>query len=620
MRSLCVVLALVCAVHGKYTPNPHLVPPDTPATPALQFLMERYSRQDGLPRSYKDILPDGTDYWGTLTYTRVGALDYQNNVVAIDSEIAIQERTLVREGLNLYDASTWQIALSLWSLWDIAETYQRNALFSATTGGAYGVADASNKKPLNGLKAGLLNIRADSADMLYGKTKGTDLKKIPYPGNVTHYNQGTDGLPVLPPVKKGPGAFFFRMIGPNYFMTDPYVGRWSNSWKDPWPVEDPTTTWNGMGYIHWNDWKPITGENVWACMIGPLQTLMIKTGGNLTNTTCGNNDNPQPCNFSNWEGTPPAVQLGITILPALEALLSPLGALYHCPNGSQIYPPDPEEGTNVSNENNFSAYAAMKMLQAVLTNYTTGSSDEFLSYGLTTVNKIITAMDNWLDKDLLSQPSELPGGERMVYQGGHVSESGDYKPAYLNITGGLAVDCQTWGMTVMGAKRMDSSYGADTAYNVWQATKKYCGYYKNDKIAGVGYTAKLSNESVTPRTNIWSAEWSFGAVNMAQVLAGEYNEMGETDKYHDLMQDAASMYDEMTKKWPDGLQFDDGSYVYANQRFFIPWGWYSNPIGALCSTAWSVMQEQNFNPFELGGGNKPSISEYKAKYMSGGHA
>ena len=36
----------------------------------------------------------------------------------------------------------------------------------------------------------------------------------------------------------------------------------------------------------------------------------------------------------------------------------------------------------------------------------------------------------------------------------------------------------------------------------------------------------------------------------------------------------------------EGLRFPDGSYVYANKRFFIPWGWFSNPIGATCSTAW----------------------------------
>lgn len=60
--------------------------------------------------------------------------------------------------------------------------------------------------------------------------------------------------------------------------------------------------------------------------------------------------------FATFAAAPSEVQLAISILPALKALQSPLGALYHCPKGSELFPPDPQEGTNVSNENNFSAY------------------------------------------------------------------------------------------------------------------------------------------------------------------------------------------------------------------------------------------------------------------------
>lgn len=61
------------------------------------------------------------------------------------------------------------------------------------------------------------------------------------------------------------------MIGPKYAMTDPLNGDYANSFKYPSPDNDTTTPWNIAGMIHWNDWKPITGENVWGCMIGPLQ-------------------------------------------------------------------------------------------------------------------------------------------------------------------------------------------------------------------------------------------------------------------------------------------------------------------------------------------------------------
>jgi len=51
-----------------------------------------------------------------------------------------------------------------------------------------------------------------------------------------------------------------------------------------------------------------------------------------------------------------------------------------------------------------------------------------------------------------------------------------------------------------------------------------------------------------------------------------------------------------------GLMQSDGSYLYANKRFFIPWGWYANPLGATSSTGWAVFYDWMYNPFELGGG------------------
>jgi hypothetical protein len=393
-------------------------------------------------------------------------------------------------------------------------------------------------------------------------------------------------------------------------MIDPMDGNYANSWKYPWPNPDTRTTWNTYGEIHFNDWKPIIGENVWAAIMGPIQVLAIKTGGNLTNTTCGSPDaSPQlACDWKTYDTTPPPIQLAISVLPALEAMQSKLGTLFHCPWGSKIFPYDPEEGFNVSNENNSSGYAALKMLLAVLKNYTTGSSDEMLQYALTTTQKLVTGLENWFDSTLFSPAGELPDGVRLAYQGGHVNSSG-YHPVPLNDIGGIAVDCQTWGITAIGVDRIDKNYGAGFSYKVWQGTKKYAGYFKNGQLAGVGYTSLHKNSSATPDNDIWSAEWTFGAINMCQVAAQSYKEMGNTEYYTSLMADAQSMWNAITKPWPMGLQFSDGSYVYANKRFFIPWGWYSNPIGALCSTAWAVMQERNFNPFEFGGGNKPGLQK-----------
>lgn len=77
-------------------------------------------------------------------------------------------------------------------------------------------------------------------------------------------------------------------------MTDPLVGDYGASWKYPWPNNDTTTPWNIAGVIHWNDWKPITGENVWATMTGPLQVMWITNGTKLQK-------------FNDFGSAPPAV-------------------------------------------------------------------------------------------------------------------------------------------------------------------------------------------------------------------------------------------------------------------------------------------------------------------------
>jgi len=586
---------------NETTRNPHMANKTTPYPKNLQWLLNMFESGYAIPRSYNDILPNGYSYWGSQTYLSVGAFDEYGNTTELDSMIAIQERTLTRFGLNLYDAATWQIALTLWNLYDVAFIYENNILYTGTTGP--GTHDA-------GMPGGITDIRADSDEFKYGpqKTPGNALKVVNYPGNTTHF-PAVNGKPQTP-VKKGPGSFFYRMIGPHYKMNDPMSGNYGNAWKYPWPNYDSTTTWNVYGVIHFNDWKPITGENVWATMLGPLQALGLKTNNNLTNTSCGNYFRRPilQCDWKTFDTTPPPVQLGISIIPALIALQAEVGTLFHCPWGAKIFPPDPDEGANVSNENNFSGYASIDTLYWVLTNYSKGSSDPVITWALESVTNLRKGLNKWFDADsILSKTGQLPNNEQVVPQGGHYNTSG-YFPVAIDTTGGLAIDCQTWGMTVMGRERIDGKHGAGTCYKIWQTAKKYAGYYKGQTLCGVGYTDLAStNGSSIPVNTIWSAEWTFGAINMAQVLSKSYADAGNAEYAQSLMQDAQSMYDQVTQLWPQGLRFPDGSYVYANKRFFIPWGWFSNPISALCSTAWSVLAAQNCDPFHWQCGDKPAL-------------
>jgi hypothetical protein len=540
---------------------------------------------NGCPRSYSDILPTGENYWHTSIYLDVGAIDPFGNRVPLDSQIAIQERTLSRYGLNLYDGATWEIALALEGLGDIARIYEANVLYSSGTGPDEKV-------------GGIINIRADSPQYKYGANRvaGSDLPIITLPGNTSRVIS-ENGNPTDKTTKKQPGAFFYRMIGPKYTMSDPLVGDYGNTWKYPWPNNDTTTPWNIGGVIHWNDWKPITGENVWAAITGPLQVMWITNHTKLTK-------------FLTFGETPDAVQLAISILPALKALQSPLGSLYHCPLGTDMFPPDPNEESNVSNENNFSGYAALRILQEILETYTVGTADPVLIKALSDTRSLTSGLESWFAKYLLA---ESFNGYKVVYQGGHVKFTGEFEPVPINQTGGFAVDCQTWGMAVLGQERVDGWYGAGTAYNLWQATKKFAGYYDpNGQLGGVGYTIVANG-----KTNlIWSAEWTWGAIGACERLAYEYGKAGRADYAQSLTADAQSMVKLITQPikrcansaWcGGGLLQEDGSYLYANDRFFIPWGWYANPIGATCSTAWAVMHEHNFNPFVLGGGNESPL-------------
>jgi len=212
----------------------------------------------------------------------------------------------------------------------------------------------------------------------------------------------------------------------------------------------------------------------------------------------------------------------------------------------------------------------------------------------------------WFQKDLI--PAKI-AGEMVISQGGHVTFDGQYK--YQTGSQAFAVDCQTWGLLVLGQKRFDTWYaGKQTAYGIWQAVKKLAGYYIKDEIAGVGYTTPENNK--TSKALIWSGEWTWGAVFMTRRLSHEYDKMGKSDWAADLKKDSDSMVKLMKKEvvpcddgvWCDGgLVQKDGSYLYANKRFFIPWGWYANPVGATSSTAWGVLNDFLFDPFQLGGGN-----------------
>jgi hypothetical protein len=255
----------------------------------------------------------------------------------------------------------------------------------------------------------------------------------------------------------------------------------------------------------------------------------------------------------------------------------------------------------VSNENNFSAYAAIKMLLFILNNNTMSTTDPMLLQAISELTNLSDGLESWFTKYLLAPPVDSKSSS-VFYQGGHVPFSGGFDPTPINSTGGFAADCQTWGSAVLGASFIDNVVGKKlgTAYNIWQQTKQYSAYYAADgSLAGVGYT-------IDPTHTIWSSEWSWGAVLSTRELSLQYQQIkcAQCSTWaSSLMADSKSMAANLVKRVSQGgMQDTSGAYLYCNTRYFIPWGWYASQLPSLCSTAWATFNAHQFNPFMLGGG------------------
>jgi len=157
----------------------------------------------------------------------------------------------------------------------------------------------------------------------------------------------------------------------------------------------------------------------------------------------------------------------------------------------------------------------------------------------------------------------------------------------------FAVDCQTWVISVLGATTIDGWFGAGTTLKIWQNTKKLGGYSydsSSDTVLGVGFS---KNEQV----QVFSGEWSFGALNMLRIIANQLPAskqklQNEADIIRQAIDDSLTFYD---------VALGSDIVNYANRRYYIPWGWYANPLPSLASVSWAVYADANYNPFLLGG-------------------
>eukprot|EP01064_Diplonema_japonicum_P035556 TRINITY_DN7753_c0_g1_i1.p1 TRINITY_DN7753_c0_g1~~TRINITY_DN7753_c0_g1_i1.p1 ORF type:complete len:706 (+),score=106.80 TRINITY_DN7753_c0_g1_i1:2-2119(+) len=103
---------------------------------------------------------------------------------------------------------------------------------------------------------------------------------------------------------------------------------------------------------------------------------------------------------------------------------------------------------------------------------------------------------------------------------------------------------------------------------------------------------------------VFSAEWTLGAVNLARVIA---NESGyDENTVQKIIADAdfmrSSIERELLTSTPTQNTFaDHPSLLYANTRSWIPFGWWANSIPSLASTSWGVAVDSSVNPLNLFG-------------------
>ncbi len=422
----------------------------------------------------------------------------------LQSVEGVIERLITEHSVSIYDAALWQISLSIMN-----GPQDQKTVFDFTD------------RLLSGSSGGLQDIRAYGLDFQYGEKKLVLKKK--------------DG-------------YFFRIIADEYMQVDPLDG---NTFLEGFP---------NLPMLHHEDWKPITGEQAWAAMIGPLQSAYLKYQGQIP-------------------ADAPEIKLAKSVLPAVEAMQSSLGAIYHAPYGT--YGKNPND---ISNENNFSMYAALGMLKQVLQNsdaktvqkidkLRAGIRDYFRGYGF--------------------DPKQS-----MFYQGG-LYEEGLFKPAPM-----LAVDCQTWAINAMGPEWIDETFGHGTVYEIWQMTKNRSGFFdEKNELLGVGFTDS---------TDVLTVEWTCGAILSAR-LAAEFYAKTDPEWAKEFRKDAKTM-----RKGIDNfkVKLEDGSeaYLYSNKRVLIPWGWWGNPIPSLASSTWVILTDTHFNPFVLGGGEE--FSKFRDKILS----
>lgn len=503
------------------------------------------------------------------------------------------ERVNVHNGTNIYDAATWQIAVVLGQV--------VNGFDNSKKQNAYTLATNQNRLLAAGYSADANKIEPNS-------------NRAVTRGNVFRYNNQT--------ISNGAQAYTFRMIPRAWLATDPLIDTTYGTWITAKGLP-PLNKDYQRGKITWADWKPITGENAWAFLLGPLHAAYIHhvLGGRKE--------------FVPFDDL--AIQNALAVLPTFAVMQSPVGGIYYAPSGTASN--QGKETVNphqVSVENSISVYAGLRVLAATLraelkSERNLSQNDKTaIATALATIAIMINggqAEAGQSTEGLLAFFKTRAWRNNEFVQGGLANDP-DEKLNWVPTLAPKAVDTNTWGVAALGAKLIDDWYGFGAAYNNWRQVKRWGAYGVNQRLLGVGYSDQDGNgmnPDGTYKQGILSAEWTAGAINMVRSMVHHYqnvenaspNRTAAKSYVTSLKADERAMIEGIQKlrfadysktsfpgkpaNFAKLMNLQSSPYLYASKRYLIPFGWYANPLPSTCSTAWIIMLADGYDPFGYAG-------------------
>ena len=515
--------------------------------------------------------------------------DYTLKPLRGDAGALQTERVNVHNGTNIYDAAVWQIAVVLGAV--------VNGFTNFIDTDAYHLAAHQNRVLAD----------TESRTALLNTPLG---KRAITRGDLYRYNDHV----VLNPNS----AYSFRMAAPTWLADDPLMdSRYASLvTAGGMPRDNPQYR---LGRIVWTDWNPVTGENAWAYLLGPLQAAYIHYVLQ------------KKAKFVPFGEL--ALRNALQILPTFAAMQSPLGAVYYAPSHTSDQPVSPHL---VSVENNFSLYAGLQVLratlQADLANDTRLTEDDKVT--IRSALALISTMvgggqlpDHRVTAGLLSFFRNAAWNGSEFVQGGFANDPTLRRP-WVPVLRPRAVDVNTWGVAALGADRIDEWFGFGTAYRIWSEVESWGAYGVGHTLWGVGYSdqdGNGTNPDGTYKQGVLSAEWTAGALVMVRNMIRHYSRgprssvdvAGAVQYERSLREDESAMLDAVQTLRFDRYQSTDfpgkpadyqslivqvsKPYLYASRRYRVPFGWYANPIPSTASTAWIIIVADDFDPFGYGG-------------------